>query len=211
LCSRCGEFIRSPQADGRSSDQDRDRIVIVRAAGRSTGSVEVHHPIHLVPLMKRILTALFALAALGPVHLHAQATAEDSVRAVVTALFDAMRTRDSAAVRASFAPGARLQAAVVRRDGTPALQEDTVDAFARAVGEPGDVRWDEQVDAWHVRIDPPLAVVTVDYTFFAGPRLSHCGIDAFQLFRGPEGWKIFQLTDTRRRTGCRAEIGSSPP
>jgi hypothetical protein len=161
--------------------------------------------------MKRILTVLIALAALGPIELHAQATAEDSVRAVVTGLFDAMRARDGAAVRASFAPGARLQAAVVRRDGTAVLEEDTVEAFARAVGEPSDVQWDEQIDRWQVRIDAPLAIVTVDYTFFAGPRLSHCGIDAFQLFRGPDGWKIFQLTDTRRRTGCRAEIGSSKP
>lgn len=162
-------------------------------------------------MIKRILTAAFVLAALGPVRLHAQATAEDSVRAVVVRLFDGMRTRDSAAVRAAFAPGARLQSALVRQDGTPVLREDSLDTFVRAVGEPSDVTWDEQLDAVHVRIDGPVAVVTADYTFFAGPRLSHCGIDAFQLFRGPEGWKIFQLTDTRRRTGCRAEIGSSPP
>lgn len=161
--------------------------------------------------MKRILIAVFALAALGPVELRAQATAEDSVRAVVVRLFDAMRTRDSAAVRSVFVPDARLQTALVRQDGTPELRADSVGVFVRAVGAPSDVVWDEQLDAVHVRIDGPLAVVTADYTFFAGPRLSHCGIDAFQLFRGPEGWKIFQLTDTRRRTGCRAEIGSSPP
>ncbi|HEX2211006.1 MAG TPA: hypothetical protein VHG93_25205 [Longimicrobium sp.] len=161
--------------------------------------------------MKRILAAVFALAALAPVHAHAQATAEDSVRAVVVRLFDAMRTRDSAAVRSAFMPGARLQTALVGRDGAPALREDSVGVFVRAVGAPSDVVWDEQIDTWDVRIDAPLGVVTVDYTFFAGPRLSHCGINAFQLFRGPDGWKIFQLTDTRRRTGCRAEPGSSRP
>ena len=160
--------------------------------------------------MKLILAGVLALAALAPMPLRAQPAAEDSVRAVVVQLFDGMRARDSAAVRRSFIPGARLQTAVVRQDGVPVLREDTVDSFVRAVGEPSDVTWDEQLDAWHVRIDGPLAVVTVDYTFFAGPRLSHCGIDAFQLFRGPEGWKIFQLTDTRRRTGCRAAIGSAP-
>ncbi|MBW3569819.1 MAG: hypothetical protein KY467_01820 [Gemmatimonadetes bacterium] len=122
-----------------------------------------------------------------------------------------MRTRDSAAVRAAFTPGARLQTALLRPDGRPELREDSVGAFVRAVGAPSDVAWDEQVDSMHVRIDGPLAVATADYTFFAGPRLSHCGINAFQLFRGPDGWKIFQLTDTRRRSGCRAEIGSSPP
>jgi hypothetical protein len=171
----------------------------------------VHHPIHRVVLIKRILITVLALAALGPVQLHAQATAEDSVRAVVTSLFDAMRTRGSAAVRAVFVPGARLQTALVRQDGTPLLREDSLSTFVRAVGAPSDVTWDERIDAWQVRIDGPLAVVTADYSFFAGPQFSHCGIDAFQLFRGPEGWKIFQLTDTRRRTGCRAETGSSSP
>jgi hypothetical protein len=62
-----------------------------------------------------------------------------------------------------------------------------------------------------VRIDGPLAVVTVDYSFYAGQQFSHCGIDAFQLFRGPAGWKIFQLTDTRRRTGCGAQTGTGSP
>lgn len=162
-------------------------------------------------MIKRLLTAAFALAALGPVHLHAQATAEDSVRAVVVRMFDGMRTRDTVALRSVFGPNARLQAAMVRQDGTPLLDEDSVDSFVRAVGEPSDVTWDERVDAWHVRIDGPLALVTVDYSFYAGPRFSHCGIDAFQLFRGPDGWKIFQLADTRRRTGCRAETGSSTP
>lgn len=161
--------------------------------------------------MKRILIAVFALAALGPLELHAQATAEDSVRAVVVRLFDGMRTRDTAAIRAVFLPDARLQTALVRQDGTPVLRADSVGTIVQGVAGAGDVLLDEQLDAVHVRIDGPLAVVTADYTFFAGRRLSHCGIDAFQLFRGPEGWKIFQLTDTRRRTGCRAEIGSSPP
>lgn len=162
--------------------------------------------------MKPILIpAVLALAALAPVRLSAQVTTEDSVRAVIVQLFDGMRTRDSAAVRAAFVPDARLQTALVR-DGRPELRADSVGAFVRAIGgAPADVTLDERVDSVHVRIDGPLAVVTVDYTFYAGQRLSHCGIDAFQLFRGPEGWKIFQLTDTRRRAGCRAEIGSSPP
>lgn len=159
----------------------------------------------------RSLTFLLALVLTAPVEVRAQATAEDSVRAVVAQLFDGMRTRDSAAVRAAFAPGARLQTALARPDGSTELQEDAVEEFVKAVGAPSEVMWDERVDATHVRIDGPLAVVTVDYSFYAGPRFSHCGIDAFQLFRGPGGWKIFQLTDTRRRTGCRGENGTSSP
>jgi hypothetical protein len=162
-------------------------------------------------MKKLVPPLLLAAAALLPAEARAQARTEDSVRAVVVTLFDAMRTRDSAAVRASFVPGARLQTAMVRPDGTPLLREDSVGTIVRAVGAPSDVVWDERLDAWHVRIDGPLAVVTTDYSFYLGAQFSHCGIDAFQLFRGPEGWKIFQLTDTRRRTGCPSQSGSASP
>jgi len=162
-------------------------------------------------MTRPILLILLALAALVPAPARAQATAEDSVRAVVVGLFDAMRARDSAAIRAAFDPSARLQTALERPDGTTLLRLDAVDTFVRAVGAPSDTVWDERLDAWQVRVDGPLAVVTTDYSFYVGPRFSHCGIDAFHIFRGANGWKIFQLTDTRRRTGCPSQSGSSSP
>ncbi|TAK42505.1 MAG: hypothetical protein EPO28_07185 [Saprospiraceae bacterium] len=36
--------------------------------------------------------------------------------------------------------------------------------------------------------------------------MSHCGVNAIQLFKSAEGgWKIIHITDTRRREGCRTE------
>lgn len=161
--------------------------------------------------MKRLLIAL--LLSL-PVFVAAPATAqsedEAAVRAVVTRLFDAMRAGDGSVFDQVFTPDARLQTAAVRRDGTPALGSMPVDSFAAMVSQPRDFVLDERIDAWDVRIDGPLAVVTVDYSFYAGSRFSHCGIDAFQLFKSAEGWKIFQLTDTRRTTGCPPQTESRP-
>jgi hypothetical protein len=182
-----------------------------RREGLADTVTSILRPFRTGLMKKLILPLLLAAAVLLPGEARAQVTAEDSVRAVVVTLFDAMRTRDSAAVRASFTPGARLQTAMVRPDGTPQLREDSVGTFVRAVGAPSDRVWDERLNAWHVRIDGPLAVVTTDYSFYLGDQFSHCGIDAFQLFRGTEGWKIFQLTDTRRRTGCPSQSGSASP
>jgi hypothetical protein len=42
----------------------------------------------------------------------------------------------------------------------------------------------------------------MNYAFFAGDTFSHCGVNAFQLFKGADGWKIFHIADTRRREGC---------
>lgn len=162
--------------------------------------------------MKRILiAALLALPVLAPAPAAAQQGEDEAaVRAVITRLFDGMRAGDGSVFREVFTPDARLQTAAVRRDGTPALMSMPVDSFAAMVSQPRDFVLDERIDAWDVRIDGPLAVVTVDYSFYAGPRFSHCGIDAFQLFKAAGGWKIFQLTDTRRTTGCPPQNESRP-
>ena len=146
------------------------------------------------------LLALAALAVGGAPAAHAQAP-DAEVRAVVARLFDGMRAGDSAAVRSTFLPGAMLATALARTSG-PVVQVDTLDQFVRAIGTPHTPVWDERLGQVTVQLDGPLAAVWAEYTFYAGDRLSHCGINAFQLARTAAGWKIVSLVDTRRRDGC---------
>jgi hypothetical protein len=53
-----------------------------------------------------------------------------------------------------------------------------------------------------VQIDGDFAQVWCDYAFYTDNTFSHCGIDAFQLHKGKDGWKIFHLADTRRKDNC---------
>jgi ketosteroid isomerase-like protein len=162
--------------------------------------------------MKRSLLAFLLLAAtVAAAPLSAQTGDDDSaVRTAVTALFDAMRAGDAEGVRAAFAPDARLQSAAARPDGEAVLRSEEVERFAAAVGAPRDQVWDERIDAWEVRVDGPLAVATTDYSFYVDDTFSHCGINAIQLLKTADGWKIFQLTDTRRRTGCPGQEPAAP-
>jgi hypothetical protein len=41
-----------------------------------------------------------------------------------------------------------------------------------------------------------------EYTFYVGDQMSHCGVNAFQLMKTTEGWKIIGITDTRRKDNC---------
>lgn len=123
------------------------------------------------------------------------------VRATIDRLFDGMRRADSTAVRAAFHPEARLMTIGVRQ-GAPVLAGVSVDAFVRAVGTPHDDVWDERISNVEIRVDGNLATAWMDYSFYTGETFSHCGVNAFQLFRGPEGWKVFHIADTRRREAC---------
>lgn len=124
---------------------------------------------------------------------------EQKVRATIDALFDAMRAGDSAVVQAVFHRRARLYTARGPSD-TSTVRATSVRAFADAVGQPRDAVWDERIWDVEIRVDGPLASAWVPYVFYLGDERSHCGVNAVQLVKASNGWRILQLTDTRRQT-----------
>lgn len=131
-----------------------------------------------------------------------------AVEETVRGLFDAMREADSASVRALLHPDARLSGPV-EKEGEVLLRSSSAASFAEAVGG-AERTWDERISGLEVRVDGRLATAWMDYVFYLGDELSHCGVNAMQLYRSDDGWKIFQIADTRRREGCpdpRGETG----
>lgn len=147
--------------------------------------------------MRRFL-AFAAMALLAPAAVQAQTPDHDAAYAVVTKLFDGMRVRDTASMRAAFADGARLQSV-----GVAGIRNDAIDTWINSVASaaPGLVL-DERLGDPIVQLSGDLASVWVPYWFFAGERFSHCGVDAFVLARQGGAWKILSVADTRQREGC---------
>jgi hypothetical protein len=112
-----------------------------------------------------------------------------------------MRAGDSSAVRSALHPNARFMTTLVR-DGIPVLHDGGVEGFVEAVGRPHDEVWDERIWNVKIQIDDLLASAWMDYAFFLGSEFSHCGVNAFQVFKAADGWKVIQITDTRRTEGC---------
>jgi hypothetical protein len=154
-----------------------------------------------------LCAVLFAAAFAAPARAQGQGNAEAEVRAVIDRMFDAMRRGDGAALGALFHPTARLQSVgVSRQSGQPEIRSDSIANFVRAVGTPHTEVWDERISDMQIRVDGNLATAWMNYTFYVvangTDRLSHCGVNAFQLFKGTDGWKVIQITDTRRRENC---------
>lgn len=148
-----------------------------------------------------MLTAVLILAGAAPVAAQAPDADKAAVLAVVKRLFDGMRAGDSAMVRSVFHPQALLSTALVRQ-GKAVVETEGIEGFVSAVGTPHTDVWDERTRNEQVLLDGTLASVWVEYSFYAGTRFSHCGVDAFQLAKDGADWKIVALADTRRRTGC---------
>ncbi|MBX7117618.1 MAG: nuclear transport factor 2 family protein [Gemmatimonadaceae bacterium] len=119
--------------------------------------------------------------------------------AVISRLFDAMRARDTTAMRSAFVRNASMQTLV----GDSLVRFEPIDGWLIGVARaPAGLLLDERLANPVIHMDGPLAVVWVDYWFFAGERFSHCGADAFQLMRQRDGWRVYSVVDTRRSQGC---------
>jgi imidazolonepropionase-like amidohydrolase len=128
---------------------------------------------------------------------------EQDVLAVVQRLFDAMRTKDTAAMRQVFDSSATLIGMRPGRDGAPPrVQRLAAAEFAAFVARDQREAWIERAWSPQVRVSGTLATIWADYDFHFGQAFSHCGVDAVQLLKTPDGWKIVSLADTFVRDGC---------
>jgi hypothetical protein len=132
----------------------------------------------------------------------AQSSEEANVTAVIHRLFTGMYQADSTMVRSAFASDVTMISVLRNKEGIPVLRKEKVDGFVKAVGTPQPKPLTEEIWNIQVQLDGDFAQVWCDYAFYVGHAFSHCGADAFHLYKTAEGWKIFHLADTRRKEGC---------
>lgn len=137
-----------------------------------------------------------------------QAQDEAGARAAVEQVFEGMRTSNAALVRAVFATDARF-ALLDAREGPATVRSRSVEGWLSAIDDSAD-RWDERVYDVDVRIDGPMASVWAPYTFYLDGEISHCGINSIEMLHDADGWKVTQISDTRRSERCPDPLRSAP-
>jgi len=128
-----------------------------------------------------------------------------AVRAAVEQIFEGMRTANADRVRAVLAADARF-AVVDTSGGSARIGTQSVDGWLEAVGA-SERRWDERVYDVDVRVDGAMASVWAPYTFYLDGAVRHCGVNSIELLRDAGGWKVTQISDTRRTETCPDPLG----
>ena len=148
----------------------------------------------------RLLIWCAASLVLTPT-LTAQDHPEKDVLDVIAVMFEGLAQRDTAKMRTTFEPGARL-VQTFSREGQPGYRVVPIDDLLANIGNQEGPAIEERYRDPNVRIHDNLATVWIAYTFYMNEEISHCGEDTFQLARGAEGWKIIAIADTQRQVGC---------
>jgi len=140
---------------------------------------------------------------------NALATEESHVLGTVQKLFDAMAARDTVAAALAVIDDVSLVSTAETADGPVTNKMDRATFFA-AIANPSNSMLERMWDAT-VRIHGGIATVWTPYDFHRNGEFSHCGIDAANLVRTKDGWRIASLVWTAEPTGCSPSPLGPPP
>ena len=137
--------------------------------------------------MRNVL--LIILVAMLPATGSAQSAADrDAVLKTVQTFFDTMTARDVEGQRRIMVPQARFHAMEMRKPNAESVSFTTEEALTQLQ----QTKYTSRERIWNpeVRVHGPIATVWAPYDLWVDGKFNHCGVDAFDLIKTSEGWKI---------------------
>ena len=140
------------------------------------------------PPMRMIAIVMAVLAGAATAAAQSSNSEKDAVLKTVQIFFDTMAAKDVEGARAILEPQGRFHA-MRMRDGKPDVRAfSNEEYFADLQASKQKMR--ERIWNPEVRINGLIATVWAPYDFWIDGKQSHCGIDAFDLIKTEDGWKI---------------------
>ena len=156
-------------------------------------------------MSRRFLSSFLFFVFIG-VFGFSQGPAEMEVRKSIEVFFEGFHQQDSTVIKSVVANEIVLQTMGKDREGNNRLRVDPFDGFIKSiVSIPDSVQYREEIHEYKIQIDGPMAQAWTPYTFWVNGKISHCGVNSFQLFNDGSTWRIIYLADTRRREGCETD------
>ena len=137
----------------------------------------------------RVLLIVVAVL-MCPVTLPAQSSnsEKDAVLKAVQRFFDTMAARDVEGARAILQPQGRFHN-MSMRDGKPDVRAFSNEEYF-SILQSSKQRMRERTWNPEVSVHGLIATFRAPYDFWIDGKLSHCGVDAFDLIKTEDGWKI---------------------
>ena len=144
--------------------------------------------------MKKIL-----LIILIPLISYSQNSENVNIKATIETFFDGFHQKDSLLMRSVLHEPFKLESVAVR-DNKVSKRDLNGKEFISAVTQRSDSPvWKEKLLSYEINIDGPLANAWVKYEFWIDNKLSHCGVNSIHLLKDGLKWKIFSISDSRRK------------
>lgn len=124
---------------------------------------------------------------------------EADIRKAIDTFFDGFHARDTIKMQSVFAREIVLHS-VAEKATTAVLSAESPAQFSKSIASiPKDLKFQERLLSYKIQIDGSMAHVWTPYEFYINGKLSHSGVNSFQLFKDKDQWKITYCIDTRRK------------
>ena len=144
--------------------------------------------------MKKLILLLLFI----PLVSFGQDLEKEKLKTVVNTFFEGFHSKDSLLIVSVIDKSFDLNSTSLK-EGKGVLTNINGDNFVSAIiSRPDSPVWKEKLLSFNIKIDGPLANVWVDYEFWLDDKLSHCGVNSIHLLKKQSGWKLFNITDSRR-------------
>lgn len=153
--------------------------------------------------MKKVLVLILLISAsITPVFSQASPSDSIAIAKIIQDVFDGMRESDTSKMAPYMHPNIQMQSLSVDGDGNKVTPLNGASGWLNAVASNNDAIWDEQIANLKIHSDGAVATAWMDYKFYLGENLSHCGINSFQFIKMNEKWKIIYIIDSRKKNNC---------
>lgn len=137
------------------------------------------------------------------VNTFAQDTEKYAVQKTIEAFFEGFHQQDSIAIKETVTKDVLLQTIAKDSLGKDYVKTEDFSKFIKSiVGIPETTKFHETIKSYSIQVDGPMANAWTAYEFHVNDKLSHCGVNSFQLLKQGDVWKIIYLIDTRRKERC---------
>ena len=150
-----------------------------------------------------ISAAAFAITTSAAAAQSPSDAVDAAVMAPINAVFAGIVARDAAAINAQLVAGGSNTEVVEQSDGSRTIQRlGWPEALAGL--HPGPEKFEERLINRTIKSDGSVAMIWGDYVFLVNGKVSHCGLDLFDLVREGGVWKIANTASSQRTKGCPA-------
>lgn len=144
--------------------------------------------------MRKIFLLVFVLCTTG---LFAQ---DKEIKKAIDVFFEGLNSKDITKIQSVCDEGLKLQSVSQNEKGEVSLTTDEAAKFFAAIAAvPNAIKLEEKLLEYKIQYDGAMAHVWTPYEFYVDGKLSHKGVNSFQLFNDNGVWKIIYIIDTRKR------------
>lgn len=125
---------------------------------------------------------------------------EKEVQQTIETFFKAFHQRDSIQLKAVCSENLVLHSISESGNGNKFSNEKASNFYKSIAAIPLTMKFEERILSYKIQIDGAMAHVWTPYEFYVNDKLSHSGVNSFQLFNENGVWKVVYILDTRRKS-----------